>query len=201
MSTLNGEEFEQPAELVLLCAFSQHNVHLLLLSGIGKPYDPATSEGVVGRNYAYQITLGGRPASSRTTASIRSWAAGALGQAIDDFNGDNFDHGPHGLHRRRLHRAVDHRRPADPAATAVPQRHAEWGSAWKKASRELPAQSLAIATHGSVMSYRDTYLDLDPTYRDLLRQPAAAHDLRLPRQRTARCRNFLTDKATRSPRR
>ena len=27
----------------------------MLLSGIGKPYDPVTGKGVVGRNYAYQI--------------------------------------------------------------------------------------------------------------------------------------------------
>ena len=42
MSTLQGEEWEQPADLVLLCAYRLFNVRLLLLSGIGKPYDPAT---------------------------------------------------------------------------------------------------------------------------------------------------------------
>src|SRR6185437_13033263 len=35
-----GEEWEQPAEIVILCAFAYNNVHLMLLSGIGKPYDP-----------------------------------------------------------------------------------------------------------------------------------------------------------------
>ena len=49
-----GSEFEQPAELVVLSAFALNNVRMLLLSGIGKPYDPATGKGVVGRNYAYQ---------------------------------------------------------------------------------------------------------------------------------------------------
>jgi choline dehydrogenase-like flavoprotein len=39
---------------VILGAFQFHNVHLMLLSGIGKPYDPVTGEGVVGRNFAYQ---------------------------------------------------------------------------------------------------------------------------------------------------
>jgi len=51
-----GREFEQPADLMILTAFAQHNVHLLLLSGIGKPYDPTSGQGVVGRNYAYQCT-------------------------------------------------------------------------------------------------------------------------------------------------
>jgi gluconate 2-dehydrogenase alpha chain len=52
------EEWEQPAELVLLCAYSLFNVRLMLLSGIGKPYDALTGQGVVGRNYAYQTLSG-----------------------------------------------------------------------------------------------------------------------------------------------
>jgi gluconate 2-dehydrogenase alpha chain len=51
-----GNEWEQPVELVLLCAFQLFNVHLLLLSGIGTPYDSSTGQGVVGRNFAYQVT-------------------------------------------------------------------------------------------------------------------------------------------------
>src|SRR5205085_4389176 len=39
-NVLNGEEFEQPANIVLLTAYAINNVHLMLLSGIGQPYDP-----------------------------------------------------------------------------------------------------------------------------------------------------------------
>src|SRR5215467_1619092 len=49
-----GREFEQPADLVLLTSYVFNNVRLMLLSGIGKPYDPVANIGVVGRNYAYQ---------------------------------------------------------------------------------------------------------------------------------------------------
>ena len=52
----NGIESFQPADLVLLCAFQFHNVRLMLASGIGKPYDPASGQGVVGRNFAYQTS-------------------------------------------------------------------------------------------------------------------------------------------------
>ncbi|HZP86739.1 MAG TPA: GMC family oxidoreductase, partial [Burkholderiales bacterium] len=38
-----GQEYEQPADLVILCAYATHNVHLLLVSGIGKPYDPVSN--------------------------------------------------------------------------------------------------------------------------------------------------------------
>ncbi len=49
-----GREHVQPADLVILSAFQFHNVHLMLLSGIGQPYNPITNEGTVGRNFAYQ---------------------------------------------------------------------------------------------------------------------------------------------------
>jgi gluconate 2-dehydrogenase alpha chain len=92
---VQGREFEQPAELVILCAFAQHNVHLLLLSGIGRPYDPKTNQGVTGRNYAYQITSSVNVFLDENMNPFMG--AGALGQAVDEFNGDNFDHGPLGF--------------------------------------------------------------------------------------------------------
>ena len=49
-----GEEVEQPASMVILAAFHFHNVRLMLSSRIGKPYDPQTGQGVVGRNFCYQ---------------------------------------------------------------------------------------------------------------------------------------------------
>ncbi|MDT7953806.1 MAG: GMC family oxidoreductase N-terminal domain-containing protein, partial [Acetobacteraceae bacterium] len=87
----SGEEWEQPAELVLLCAFQLFNVHLLLVSGIGKPYDPKTGDGVIGRNYSYQVTStvhGYFPNKNFNPFA----ASGAIGMTINDFNGDNFDH-------------------------------------------------------------------------------------------------------------
>ncbi|MGC3356664.1 GMC family oxidoreductase N-terminal domain-containing protein, partial [Pseudomonas aeruginosa] len=48
-----GREIVQPAKLVFISAFQFHNVRLLLVSGIGKPYDPRTGQGVVGKNFAY----------------------------------------------------------------------------------------------------------------------------------------------------
>ena len=48
-----GREIEQPADIVLLTAFTWSNTQLLLVSGIGTPYNPATGKGVVGKNYAW----------------------------------------------------------------------------------------------------------------------------------------------------
>ena len=187
-----GREIEQPAQLVILCAYTTHNVHLLLLSGIGKPYDPKSGEGVVGRNYAYQITSSVEVFTDETLNPFMG--AGSLGQGVDEFNGDNFDHGPHGfvgggyiaLWTTGGRPILQHQ---------LPEGAPSWGAGWKKAMKENYLRSCKIATHGSVMSYRDAWLDLDPTYRDeygnpLLRLTFDFHDNDLKMSK------FLTDKAT-----
>src|SRR4051812_28628630 len=160
----SGEMLEQPAELVLLCAFQLFNVHLLLLSGIGKPYDPRTGEGVIGRNYSYQVT-------SSVDAFFEGKnfnpfvASGAIGMCIDDFNGDNFDHGNLGFVGGGYMGAVQtNGRPIQ--SVRVPKGTPGWGAEWKKAAAQYYLSSYEAATHGSCYSYRDAYCDLDPTYTD-----------------------------------
>ena len=120
--------------------------------------------------------------------------AGALGQAVDELNGDNFDHGPEGfIGGGYIALRTTGGRPIL-QQHAVPEGTPKWGPAWKKAMRENYLKSASVATHGSVMSYRDSYLDLDPTYRDvygnpLLRLTFDFHDNELARSK------FLTDKA------
>ena len=165
-----GKEFEQPAELVVLCAFAQHNVHLLLLSGIGKPYDPDRRT----------------PASSAATTPTRSprrstcsqddivnpfMGAGALGQAIDEFNGDNFDHGPEGfIGGGYIALWNTGGRPID-QQTRCPRARPSGAARGSGHAPKTTSRRSSIATHGSVMSFRDSYLDLDPTYRDIYGNP------------------------------
>jgi gluconate 2-dehydrogenase alpha chain len=87
-----GREFEQPASLILVTAFILNNIRMMLLSGIGTPYDPATEKGTIGRNYAYQ-TQSYVPVFFGEDIRLNSYmAAGASGTVIDDFSVDNFDH-------------------------------------------------------------------------------------------------------------
>jgi len=166
---VQGREFEQPAELVILCAFAQHNVHLLLLSGIGRPYDPKTNQGVTGRNYAYQITSSVNVFLDENMNPFMG--AGALGQAVDEFNGDNFDHGPLGfIGGGYIALWTTGGRPILQQHGA-PKGTSKWGGDWKKSMHKNYLKSVSVATHGSVMSYRDSYLDLDPTYRDVYGNP------------------------------
>ena len=187
-----GREFEQPADLVVMCAYATHNVHLLLLSGIGEPYDPVANKGVVGRNYAYQITSSVDVFVDEILNPFMG--AGALGQGVDDFNSDLFDHGPHGfigggylaLWSTGGRPILQHHLPKDTP---------KWGSAFKRALAENYLKSASIATHGSVMSYRDAYLDLDPTYRDVYGHPL----MRLTfdyHENEHKMSDFLTDRAT-----
>jgi gluconate 2-dehydrogenase alpha chain len=160
----SGEEWEQPADLVLLCAFQLFNVHMLLHSGIGKPYDPALGEGVIGRNFTHQVT-----SSVEAFFDGKNFnpfvSSGAIGMCVDDFNGDNFDHGPHGFVGGGYIGAVQtNGRPLQ--STRVPKGTPGWGAAWKKAVAQNYLSSYEAVTHGGCQSYRDVYLDLDPTYTD-----------------------------------
>lgn len=164
-----GSEVEQPADLVLLTSYVFGNVRLMLLSGIGRPYDPVRGEGVVGRNYAYQ-TLSGVTLFFEDKELNRFMGAGALGRVIDEWNGDNFDHAGLGFVGGGYVESYSMgSRPI--ASHPVPSGTPRWGSGWKKAVARYFNRSFDIGGHGSCQSYRTNYLDLDPTYRDAYGQP------------------------------
>ena len=159
-----GREFEQPADLVLLTSYVLNNTRLMLLSGIGKPYDPNTNTGGVGRNYAYQT-----PSSVTCFFEDKNFnsfmGAGGLGLAIDEFNGDNFDHSGLGFIGGGFMQAGSNgARPIE--VRPVPQGTPRWGPEWKKAVAKYFNRSFSITIQGACQSYRTNYLDLDPTYRD-----------------------------------
>ena len=159
-----GREVEQPAELVILTSYTFNNVRLLLLSGIGKPYDPVSNQGVIGRNYSYQT--GGRVTLFFEDREFNPFmGGGTLGTAIDDFNGDNFDHAGLGF-IGGAYVAVQTAGAAPIRSTPVPPGTPNWGADWKKNVARYYRRSFEISLHGACQSYRTHYLDLDPTYRD-----------------------------------
>jgi len=165
----SGEEWEQPADIVLVCAFALFNVRMLLLSGIGKPYDAQSGQGVVGRNYAYQTTssVGVILKDKILNPFI---ATGAHGMMIDDYNGDNFDHSGLGfVGGGYMGAGQTNARPIQ--TRPVPRGTPKWGAQWKKATAETYQRGFSLSTHGSSYSYRDCYLDLDPTYKDRFGRP------------------------------
>ncbi|MDQ2081113.1 GMC family oxidoreductase [Xanthobacteraceae bacterium Astr-EGSB] len=163
-------EIEQPADLVILCSFGINNVKLLLNSGIGRPYDPRTGEGTIGKNYSYQ-TMASVSVFYPESVNINPFmGAGALGTAIDDYNGDNFDHSGLGfLGGAYVAAYTTGARPIE--YHPVPPGTPRWGVDWKKAVRRHYNHTVGLTIHGSSMSARGNYLDLDPTYVDAYGQP------------------------------
>ncbi len=164
-----GEEFFQPAEMVFMGAYVLQNVRLLLLSGIGKPYDPKSGTGVVGKNYAYQ-TMSSVDVFFDDKIINPFIGAGALATVIDDFNGDNFDHGGLGfIGGAYIAGMITGGRPIEMIRT--PEGTPAWGLEWKHAAAKNYLRSFNLSIHGSNMSCRGNYLDLDPTYRDIHGRP------------------------------
>jgi len=164
-----GVEQTQPADMIFVTAWALNNVRLLLLSKIGTPYDPVKNTGVIGRNYAYQVNTGatlfyeGRHFNN-------FMASGAIGTIIDDFNGDNFDHSNLDfIGGADLGQSNTNARPIlyHPTPPGTPK----WGAAWKDAVVKYYNNSASLNAQGGCQSYRQNYLDLDPTYTDSYGQP------------------------------
>ena len=191
--TATGKEYEQPADLVLLTAFSFNNPRMLLLSGIGKPYDPTTGKGVVGRNYAYQMQNDVWAFFDEDKHMNPFMGAGGSGTLIDDFSGDNFDHSPHGfIGGSYIMGVFTNGRPImfHPTPPGTPR----WGGQWKKAVARHYNHTGHILLHGSSTATRWNYLDLDPTYKDAWGQPLLRMTFDFPAN-DVRMSRFVTEKA------
>ncbi|WP_025884653.1 GMC family oxidoreductase [Asaia prunellae] len=165
-----GDQWEQPADIVIFSAFQMQNVRLLLLSGIGKPYDPAKREGVVGRAYCFQ-TVSGANLFFQDKKFNHFAGAGALSAQIDDFNGDNFDHSGLGFIGGAGILVVSRgSRPIGNADFLEPNTP-RWGAAWKKAYKDAFQNATGIFGQGTSYSHDEAYLDLDPEYTDQYGQP------------------------------
>lgn len=164
------EVVEQPAEMVFLCSFAINNVRLMLLSGIGQPYDAREGKGVVGRNFTHQTTSAISMFFPEGTRINPFMGAGALAVTIDDFTNDHFDHGPH----RFVGGAYIQVQVVGGAPIKyhpTPKGTPSWGQGWKDAVRTYYNRAAQITLSGSSLPRRGTVLDLDPSYKDAYGQP------------------------------
>ena len=164
-----GEEYEQPAGIVVLSSFVFGNTQQLLLSGISEPYDPATGKGLVGKNYGYQFEAGAEAFFEDKEINPVLRHAG-MGVCIDDFNGENFDHSGLGFFGGGY---MPCGRPARRRSAAGRCRTARrrWGSDWKRATAKWYHHFARFNTQGSVYANRNNFMDLDPTYKDAFGRP------------------------------
>jgi gluconate 2-dehydrogenase alpha chain len=165
----HGKLWEQPAEMVILCGYQLSNTRLMMLSGIGEIYNPRTGEGLVGKNYTYQV-MSGIDIFYEEEFTNEFIGAGSLGMVVDDYNGDNFDHTGLGfIGGAYIASWTTHQRPIE--SHPVPEGTPEWGLEWKRAVRKNFLKHTSLSIHGASMAHRENYLDLDPNYTDQWGRP------------------------------
>jgi gluconate 2-dehydrogenase alpha chain len=142
----------------------------MLLSGIGKPYDPAAQTGVIGKNYCYQTGV-----SATLFFEGRYFnpfmSTGGLNFRTDDFHSNwQFDRGPHGfVGGSTIGGGMTNGRPI--TFRPVPQGTPRWGKEWMATTAKWYNSAMIVSSSGSVMANRWNYYDLDPTYRNAFGQP------------------------------
>ena len=126
--------------------------------------DTATGEGVIGRNYSYQMN--GGTTAFFADAEFKPFAgAGIDGYSLLDYGVEQIDFAKEGfIGGSYITVGLTNGQPI--RSMPLPRGTPSWGAEWKQAIGQWYGKSLNIGSHGSNLSYRDCYLDLDPTYRD-----------------------------------
>lgn len=173
VDTETGEEFIQPADLVVIAGFTFTNTRLMLLSEIGKPYNPKDGTGVIGKNLTtHQKNL--------THTRVRGFfderkfnryaGTGALGVTMDDFNLEQLDHNEldflHGFCLRTSQRGD---RPI--TNNHVPAGTPSWGPEFKEKSLFYANRRIDVQQQNGALPWRENYMDLDPSYKDVFGDP------------------------------
>jgi gluconate 2-dehydrogenase alpha chain len=167
----SGEEFFQPADLVILASWTLNNTRLLLLSGVGEPYDPATGKGALGKNLTHQISFAAARVFLEKPLN-RFMGAGGTGIRIADFDADVLDHSNLPFLRGGTMAAMSvGTQPIDTFGVLPRSFKPRWGSEWKKAAVSYYDRWGSIAFSGEELPYKGNFMDLDPTYKDHLGDP------------------------------
>ncbi len=165
-----GEETMQPAEVVVLSAWTPNSVRLLLLSDIGERYDPATGKGTLGKNLTHQVTSGGEGMLVFKEPLNLFMGSGAVGYGFADFDGDLREESPEKILRGGLflRGAATGEGPVG-SFGRVPKGAAprNWGSEWKKAAiQHWDRIGPGVEMRGEHFAYKQNFMDLDPVYTD-----------------------------------
>jgi gluconate 2-dehydrogenase alpha chain len=167
----HGKAFFQPASTVVLSTFTLNNVRLLLLSKLGTPYDPATARGTVGKNLTHQVH--GRTPIFLDKPLNAFIGNGALVTRISDYDGSNLPPGTSGLLRFGAMSSLSRGdRPSTYFGTMpLGATKSNWGKEWKAAAVQWYDRGSNIYFTGEHLSWRQNFMDLDPTYTDKFGDP------------------------------
>jgi gluconate 2-dehydrogenase alpha chain len=183
-----GRLQEQPADIVILSAFTLTNVRLLLLSrSTAHPDGVGNDRGMVGKNYTYQISQS--PVSGVFEGRRFNLFMGnsCTLNVIHDFYGDVFDHADLDfIGGARIFGGAGEQEPLGVAlglAGGDPEDNGgngnddnggvarNWGRAWKDQLLRNWDGYVPLTMEGDSLPYDDQFLDLDPVYKDVYGLP------------------------------
>jgi gluconate 2-dehydrogenase alpha chain len=167
----DGQEYFQPAKVVLLASYTYENVRLLLLSkSKAFPQGLANNHGQVGKHYIGHWA--GREITALFPFDLNLWyGAMAQGVVVNNWADDNFDHAGLGF-IGGASLTVNHEvHPIAAASMPTFGRAPAWGSKWKQFVHENAGRFVGAYAQCNSLPYENTYLDLDPQVKDPLGDP------------------------------
>jgi gluconate 2-dehydrogenase alpha chain len=180
-----GQEQEQPADIVLLSAYTLTNVRMLLLSrSSSHPNGIGNDKNMVGKNYTYQhwhtVSTGKFPGRIFNLYMGNT----STQNVIFDYQADVFDHSNLDFVGGGMLFSTLGERDPNTSATDLPLKGTNkktWGKDWKEDLKANWDSVAAITFQGESLPYEDQFLDLDPKYtagdgKPLLRLTFDWHD-------------------------
>lgn len=191
----DGQEYFQPAKVVLLGAYTYENVRLLLLSkSKAYPNGLSNNHGQVGRHYI------GHWASRAWCAALfpfdlNLWyGAMAQGVSMSNFAEDNFDHSGLGFIGGGTVFLNHERHPIAAAELQSFGRAPAWGSKWKSFVHQNSDRWISAYVQCNSLPYENTYLDLDPEAKDRVGDPVCRITAG-PKENEQKQSNYAADRA------
>jgi gluconate 2-dehydrogenase alpha chain len=167
----DGNEYFQPADVVLLASYAYENVRMLLLSkSKAFPNGLSNNLGQVGRHYFSHNT--GASVTALFSRDLNNWyGLPAQGVAVDNWADDNFDHSAFDFIGGGNLWVYSDRRPIGAVSMSTFGKTPRWGSAWKAFVKQNADRWNQAYLQKTTLPYEDNYLDLDPVVKDPLGFP------------------------------
>jgi len=170
-----GQEQEQPADVVLLSGFTFTNVRMLLLSrSDDHPNGIGNDQGLVGKNYTYQHWHGVSTGLFEGRRFNLYMGNTSTQNVIFDFQADVFDHSDLDfVGGGMLFSTLGERDPLTSVGDlpVTDEGGKNWGQQWKDYLRRNWDSVATIVFQGESLPYEDQFLDLDPVYKAADGQP------------------------------
>lgn len=165
----DGNQQEQPANLVIVSSYTYENIRLLLYSGINE-------NGMVGKYFMDHLypQVWGYFDTTVTNPSTGPWASCVC---MDNFNGDNFDHSELGFIEGGMLQAMGGDLQAisgsglGPFGTPMPDGTPTFGEGYKQALKKYFIRVATLLPQIPSLPYDANYCDLHPTIKDEIGMP------------------------------